>query len=123
MHKYFAFILVAVCGAAGMFLLKSGVQRHTSAGVGLPEFIQNIWAIVFDPRVMLAIALYGIAMVAVTFIIAKFDVSHGFPVAIGINVLFTTLMAIVFLGEPMSAARLGGIGLILAGVYLINLGP
>jgi drug/metabolite transporter (DMT)-like permease len=49
------------------------------------------------------------------------DLSLAYPLARGSAPLFLSVWAILLLGEPVSLAGLAGIGLIVAGLYVINL--
>ncbi|MGO8692105.1 MAG: EamA family transporter [Rectinemataceae bacterium] len=49
------------------------------------------------------------------------DLSTVYPLARGSGPVFTLFWAFIFLGERPSAAGLGGIALVVAGLYLVNL--
>ena len=120
MTKYISFLVVGVCGALGLYLLKTGINSHTTSSLNFRDFIGKFSVFATDFRILSAIALYIFAMIAMMYVIAKFDVSFGFPVALGVNLLLTMLMAVFFLGEAISTFRAFGIVCIMVGVFFIN---
>jgi multidrug transporter EmrE-like cation transporter len=72
-----------------------------------------------SPQLMLAVALYIFVFGLYTIILAKMDVSQAFPTTLGANILFITIMSVVFLSETVTLPRIAGIALITAGIYLV----
>lgn len=50
----------------------------------------------------------------------KFDLSHAYPIIVGGLAIFTSLIAIVFLKEPLSVYKVLGIVFIVTGAYFIG---
>ena len=53
------------------------------------------------------------------FILSRSPLSTAYPVAIGLTLVFTTLVSAFLLHETITMAQLLGIGLVLAGIILI----
>jgi quaternary ammonium compound-resistance protein SugE len=48
-------------------------------------------------------------------------VGTAYAVWVGIGTVGTAILAVVMLGEPVNAVRIGGIGLIVAGIVALKL--
>jgi multidrug transporter EmrE-like cation transporter len=55
------------------------------------------------------------------YILSKSQVTYAYPVSVALTVVFTTLGAILFLGERFSWSMFGGILLILGGIALLTI--
>jgi multidrug transporter EmrE-like cation transporter len=52
----------------------------------------------------------------------RVEVSVGYPVLVALHLIFITLLAILFLGEPVTWQRIIGAVLILISLYLLSIG-
>jgi len=74
------------------------------------------------PVLVLAVGacLYIASFAVWLIILARHELSAAYPTAIGLTLAFSTVGATMFLGEPLSPLRLGGILLIFAGIFLVT---
>lgn len=104
----FAIILLVstLLGSLGQLMFKTGVD-----GSGLYYVALCIGA---------GIAAYGIATIMYLYTLGRSNLSwaYGF---VGFSYIFTTVLALVVLGEPVSASRWIGVIVIAAGTALIGL--
>ena len=73
-----------------------------------------------SPLVWLGLGLYGLSAVAWLWVLSRLDVSLAYPL-VSLGFVFTFAVGIGWLGEPFSWQRLGGCGLIVAGVLMLAL--
>src|SRR5262245_6236497 len=74
------------------------------------------------PVLVLAVGacLYIASFAVWLIILARHELSAAYPTAIGLTLSFSTLAASVFLGEPLSFLRIGGIILIFIGIFFVT---
>lgn len=71
-----------------------------------------------NPYLIGACAVYLVTMVAWVWILGGMHLSRAYPFLV-LGFVFTPLLAVVFLGEPITKGYLLGTGLVLAGLYFI----
>ena len=104
--------------AVAQVALKIGVSApNISAQItdGGPAFLL---AIASSPFVWLGLAIYGASMLAWLWVLSKVDVSVTYPF-VGISFLLTAAMGWFVLHENITALRIAGTVLVIAGCILI----
>lgn len=69
--------------------------------------------------VLLGLTLYVVSFILWVAVLARQPLSVAYPTAIGLTLIFSTIGALTVLGEPLLLSRVLGIGLIIAGVFLV----
>lgn len=69
---------------------------------------------------VIVICCYELAFVLLAFCVRRIAVSVVYALWSGVGVALVTLVAWVWLGQPLDAAGMIGVGLIVAGVVAIN---
>jgi small multidrug resistance pump len=64
---------------------------------------------------------YLLAIWLLTVVVPRMDVSIAYGIRASVGTAAIAVVGYLWLGESMSAAKVGGIGLIVAGVALVNL--
>jgi multidrug transporter EmrE-like cation transporter len=111
-------LLCVMLTAAAQIALKLGVSGAKMQQVlsgGTSNFLLRA---VLSPTVLLGLALYGISTVLWLLVLAKSDVSYAYPF-VSLGFVFTALYAFMMLHEPMALGRIGGIALIVTGVFFV----
>jgi drug/metabolite transporter (DMT)-like permease len=106
-------------GAVGQFLLKVGVNRIGGIAFKRSELVGTVWRIASQPYIVVGIALFVLSMVMWLGVLSKMELSRAYPM-VSISYVLVALMAVVFLGETITATRALGILVILVGVVLVN---
>lgn len=65
-------------------------------------------------------ALYVASFLLWLIILSRIDLSVAYPIAIGLTLVVSTLVAAALLGEHITTLRAGGIVIVFAGVWLIT---
>ena len=107
------FSLFTVCSAGGLLLFKRGWPELAQAFRG-----GDAWA---SPAILPATGaiLYAVSFLVWLVIVTRLPLTIAYPVAIGLSLVAVTLGAVVWLGEPMTAARVAGAALVFTGIALI----
>ena len=104
------FLLASIFGALGQFLYKSGAERATG---GLVSYVANA-------RLLGGVACYVAVMVL---FVAAFKrggaLTTLYPVY-ATTFIFAALIALWAYGTPIKAANLGGMALLIAGMYFMG---
>ena len=112
-------ILVSVAmSAAAQVLLKFGVQASRPPEGAEAGLAAALLRTLFQPLVIGGLALYGLGAVLWLGALARTELSKAYPF-VSLGFVLTAAAGAMMFGEHLSAARLGGIGLIVAGVILV----
>ncbi len=103
-----SYILMAVfLGTAAQLFLKAGTNA-TPVGFGLA----------LEPRILAGIGCYAVSLVVWILALAKTPVSVAYPM-VSLGFALNALLAWWLLGEAVTPMRMAGIGVIIAGVFLV----
>ena len=112
--------------ALACVLLSAGAQLVLKAGMtaqaGVPRSaVAGIIAAFLNPLVLAGLAVYFLSAVLWLAVLGKLPVSVAYPF-VSLGFVCTALFGWALFGEPISAAKAGGIALIVAGVTLVARG-
>ncbi|MEW9900587.1 hypothetical protein ABWL39_18375 [Chitinivorax sp. PXF-14] len=82
------------------------------------ELIGKLVMMFADPLILSAYAAALIASVLWLFVVTRLPLMIAFPVYIGVTFIMVMLGGQIFLGEPLSIAKIAAATLILAGIVL-----
>lgn len=100
--------------------LKIGVSAGPAQAALQNEGLQGfLLRALLQPFVIAGFALYVLSTFLWLLVLARADVSFAYPF-VSLGFVLIAMYAYYFLGEPMAPARLGGIVLISAGVWLVS---
>ena len=88
---------------------------------GAGSISRNLKTILLNWRLATGVALYLISTVFYLMALRKGELSLLFPM-VSLGYVWTLLWAKLFFGEPFSRRKLAGLGLIFAGLVVLNLG-
>ncbi len=115
------FVLFSVLLSSGsQVLLKLGMSATAMKNVisDSQNPSQIALAIATSPSVLLGLACFGLSAIVWLFVLSKIPLSTAYPfVALGIAI--TVAAGRLMFDEPISAAKLLGVGLIVAGVTTV----
>ncbi|MSQ69782.1 MAG: 4-amino-4-deoxy-L-arabinose transferase [Betaproteobacteria bacterium] len=111
-------ILGVLISAAAQLLLKAGTNAighfEFSAGNIVPIGIK----VALEPHILGGVLCYFVSMVLWIMALSRVQVSIAYPM-ISIGYVINAIAAWYLFGEPVSAMRLTGIGIIIVGVYIV----
>jgi multidrug transporter EmrE-like cation transporter len=104
----FSLLLIGVLlNAAAQLLLKAGTNAMP---LGL--------RLAIEPHILAGLAFYAVSVVVWVIALSRVPVSIAYPM-LSIGYVVNAIAAWQLLGESLSALRLGGIGVIIAGVFMV----
>lgn len=107
-----ALLLTPFLIAAGQVLFKMSSER---LGDGAAGFLN----LAFDPWFILALVIYAIGTLVWMYVLKSVPLSRAHPI-MALTFVLVPLSAAVFFQEPMTLKYWSGVGLILAGMFVIN---
>lgn len=111
-------ILSAVLlGATGQVIMKRGMRIYGEVSAG--AVWRQLVPILKVPEVTLGLACYAVSAVLWIAVVSKFDLSLAYPM---VSVAYVAVFVASWLlfGEKVSAVRIAGLVLIVAGVVVIS---
>jgi multidrug transporter EmrE-like cation transporter len=112
-------IFIAVLtGAVAQTMMKFGTNRVGQFGDG--ALVDYLLRLMTNPFVIVAILSYGFGVIFYMFMLSRLDLSFLYPVMTALGLVLATLVSAVILGEHVSLMRLGGIALVILGVFMVG---
>jgi len=104
--------------AAAQLLLKAGARAIS----GVQFSLANAWTlaerIAINPPILLGLALYAVSVVFWILALSRVDVSLAYPM-LSIGYIVSALAGWLLFSESVGPARIAGIVVIIAGVWLV----
>ena len=110
-------LLAVLLGAAGQIIMKKGMMLYGVVTAG------SVWSQIIPilkvPQVFIGFVCYGVSAILWIAVVSNVDLSLAYPmVSLAYVVVF--LASWLFLGEQISATRVLGLVIIVAGVLVIS---
>ena len=109
-------------GAVAQVLMKLGMTAgpmREALATGAP--VRVVVAVLTSPGVMGGLALYGIATVLWQGVLSRVELSQAYPF-VGLSFVLAAVLGYFVFADAVSATRVAGIALIVAGVVLVGRG-
>jgi multidrug transporter EmrE-like cation transporter len=120
MIGYFYIVGTILFTVYGQLILKWRIVDYGEMPEGSSDKIVFLFKLLFDPYIFSGFTAAFIASFFWMAAMTKFDLSHAYPIIVGGLALVTSVIAIVFLKEPISTYKILGICLIICGVYFVS---
>jgi multidrug transporter EmrE-like cation transporter len=112
-------IVVAVLtGGVAQTLMKLGTDRVGKFGEA--PVLEYLFRLMTNPFVVLAIFAYGFGVIFYMFMLSLLDLSYLYPVMVALGLVLATLVSSFIFGEHISLVRLGGIAVVILGVFMVG---
>ena len=109
------FIISIVLNALANILMKAGAiqQQPTDSMVGY------LWQMGTNLYVIGGVLCFGLALAAYNFVLGRINLSVAYPINTSLGYVLVILASWLLFRENLSLVQVGGIGLIVAGVWLV----
>ncbi len=111
-------LLAIVLNAAAQIALKKSAMDSVG-GMSARDFMGAIPRLLFNPWVMLAMALYAISVLNWLFVLSRMELSVAYPLMSAVYVI-TLVAGVLLFHEPVNATRVCGIAVIILGIVLLT---
>jgi multidrug transporter EmrE-like cation transporter len=110
--------LAILLGTAAQLFLKAGTTAVGQFAFTLDNALPVGMKLAFEPRILAGVACYAVSLIAWIMALSRTEVSVAYPM-VSIGFALNALLAWWLLGEAVTPLRMLGIGVIIAGVYLV----
>ncbi len=118
--SYIQLLVVSViCNVIANVLLKFGVVKAGGFNLSQNTIVADLIKTATNPFIMGGLALYGFSFIVWLRVLSISDLSKSYPIFVTIVFILTTVGSVLFLKESVSAMRLVGIAILIAGVFLV----
>lgn len=115
----FSLVLTGVLlNAAAQLLLKAGTNAVGHFEFHVDNLVPVGLKLALEPHILGGMACYAVSLVVWIMALSRAPVSISYPM-ISIGYVITAFAAWQWLGEPLTAQKLLGIGFIVLGVFLV----
>ncbi len=115
----FAFIITGVLlNAAGQLALKASVQGMGAIVFTFDTLVPVGLKLLRQPWLWAGLCCYGISVVVWIMALSRVDVTIAYPM-LSIGYVVSAIAAWLLFGEALTPGRLGGIAVIMIGVYIL----
>jgi multidrug transporter EmrE-like cation transporter len=113
-------VLSAVLQVAANLLLRAGVRQGSGLGDNLGTIIRGLLELVRHPLFDAGIVLYGVSAIVWLRTISTEPLSTAYPLLVSLSFILVTAGAIVLFHEPLTWAKIAGLGIIVAGILVLG---
>jgi multidrug transporter EmrE-like cation transporter len=107
--------------AVSNLLIRAGIERYGGfKPSGLLDLASQFFGLILQPLFSIGFLLYFVAALIWFRTIAIAPLTVAYPLMISLTFFAVTLGAVVVWGEPLTAGKLIGLGLILAGISVVS---
>lgn len=112
-------IFIAVLtGAVAQTMMKFGTDRV--GAFGETPVLPYLFRLLTNPFVLLAILAYGFGVIFYMLMLSRLDLSYLYPVMVALGLVLATLVSSLIFQEQVTLMRLGGIAVVILGVFLLS---
>ena len=122
-HMISLIVSFMMIGAANL-MMKTGaraIEAEHQAGAGL-SFLASIKSALLNPWIMGAVACAATSLAAYGFALRRFPVSLAYPIKVSVGYAIIVCGSRFWLKEQLSVWQIVGVGVILAGVWIVASG-
>tara|TARA_B100001750_G_C15168995_1_gene428246 strand:- start:39 stop:398 length:360 start_codon:yes stop_codon:yes gene_type:complete len=112
-------LLSVILNTTAQVMLKKGLNTIGFIGFKKEILLKSLLKIVSSPFIMGGIAFFVVSLALWLVILSRTDLSVAYPMT-SLSYVLTALLGYVFLGETLSLSRMGGIVIIMIGVYYVS---
>jgi multidrug transporter EmrE-like cation transporter len=116
--KWTGIVIAVLTGAFAQTMMKLGTRQL--GAFGETPFFAYLFKLLTTPLILFAIASYGFGVIFYMFMLSRLDLSFLYPVMTALGLILTTAISFTLLREEISLVRLGGIALMVVGVFLVS---
>ncbi len=113
---HFVLVFALVANAVANILIKEGMKARD---LSLTDMMGTFKAIAFNPVVLAGLVFFGLALGAYSFVLSQLKLSVAYPIMTSAGFLIVVSYSFLKLNESVTAVQLGGMALILAGVWMV----
>jgi multidrug transporter EmrE-like cation transporter len=116
--KWAGIVVAVLTGSFAQTMMKLGTRQL--GAFGETPFFTYLFRLLTSPLILLAIGSYGFGVIFYMFMLSRLDLSFLYPAMTALGLVTTTAVSATLLGEQVSWLRLGGVALMVLGVFAVS---
>lgn len=120
-HDYFYILATILFTVYGQVILKWRISNYGAMPAPAIEKLKFLTGLLLDPVILSGFVAAFLASLAWMAAMTRFELSHAYPF-ISLNFVLVLLLSSWMLHEPVTLAKIIGIGLIVAGTVVASQG-
>jgi multidrug transporter EmrE-like cation transporter len=113
-HAVLAFALVA--NAVANILIKEGMRDKNP---NLSDIVGTLKIMLLNPPLLAGLLFFGLALGAYSYVLSQIKLSVAYPIMTSVGFLIVVSYSFFKLNENITYLQMGGLALILAGVWMV----
>lgn len=105
--------------AIAQLLLKAGTQKMGPITLSINQAWGLMWQVALNPFIFLGLLCYVVSVGVWIIALSRVEVSYAYPM-LSMGYVLNAVAAYYLFGENLNALRIGGIFVIILGVYMIS---
>src|SRR4051794_32304931 len=118
MRPYPQILLGGLLNAAAQLLLKAGTNAVGRIASDAGSVVRVATRVAFEPHILAGCACYAVSLVVWIMGLSRIEVSIAYPL-LSLGYVIIAAAAWYLFGQALTVMRVAGIGLIIAGVFLV----
>jgi multidrug transporter EmrE-like cation transporter len=111
-------VIAVLTGGIAQTMMKMGTDRV--GRFGETPVVEYLFRLITNPFVLLAIVSYGFGVIFYMLMLSRLDLSYLYPMMVALGLILATLVSSLIFGEQISLLRLGGIVVVILGVFMLS---
>ena len=112
---YVIFVVSIVLNAVANILMKIGALKPKESNQILDVFVN----MVLNPVIIAGIICFALGLAAYNYVLIKVNLSVAYPINTSLGYILVVLVSWLVLKETITPVQIAGIGLIIAGVWMV----
>jgi multidrug transporter EmrE-like cation transporter len=112
---YVIFAISIILNALANILMKAGALKPKESNQIFEVFIN----MATNPVIIAGIICFALGLAAYNYVLIKINLSVAYPINTSLGFVLVVLVSWLFLKETITPVQIGGIGLIIVGVFMV----
>jgi len=112
---YVIFTISIVLNALANILMKVGALKPKDSN----QIVDVVANMATNPIIIAGIICFGLGLAAYNYVLIKINLSVAYPINTSLGFVLVVLVSWLFLKETITPVQIGGIGLIIVGVFMV----
>ena len=115
-------LLSAGLQVTGTLMLRAGVDRAGGLAVKLADAPKGLLRLASEPLFDVGFVFYALAALVWFRVLSTQPLSVAYPLLVSVTFIFVTLGAVTLFHETLTPTKLGGLVMLLMGIFLMSRG-
>lgn len=110
-------LIYVICSALGLILLKMGLSNKA-----IISFVSSFIEMRIPMLLLIGALLYIFSFLLNMLVISRFNLNYIYPISAGLIYILISILSVLLLKESINNTQIIGMGAILVGIIIMNIG-